>query len=272
MFKPIKALLMLSLLVVIGGCAKSPEAIKQESTLKQLTRTNNSKQAQLETLLSQNRATKKAISSYKEEQVSQRTAMQSSSVAKPPVDQDFAGQQELVLNNDNPDFTEDDLSTAKGAWEQYADLDKQNRATKAEALLNQSLMPTAKREALTWTPTGWHNKKTPHGWLYNRSHLIGYQLSGENNNPKNLITGTQSLNNPLMLAHEMDIATYLKADNKRYVRYTVTPIYRGEELLARGVQLRAQSVGDDQIRFNVYIFNVEPGYKLNYADGTSSKA
>ncbi len=97
-------------------------------------------------------------------------------------------------------------------------------------------MPSAKREPLTWNPTGWHNKKTAHGWLYNRSHLIGYQLTGENNNPKNLMTGTQTLNSPLMLAHEMDIAYYLKQSNDHYVRYEVKPIFRGNELVARGVQ------------------------------------
>jgi DNA-entry nuclease len=132
-------------------------------------------------------------------------------------------------------------------------------------------MPTTKRTALTWDPTGWRNKRTAHGWLYNRSHLIGFQLSGENNNPKNLITGTQTLNNPEMLAHEMDIAYYLKQSDQHFVRYEVKPIYRGDELVARGVQMRAQSTGDNTIRFNVYIFNVEPGYTINYTDGTSVK-
>ncbi|EPC74255.1 DNA-entry nuclease [Lacticaseibacillus paracasei subsp. paracasei Lpp41] len=143
--------------------------------------------------------------------------------------------------------------------------------TDANALLNKSLMPTTKREPLTWNPTGWHNKKTAHGWLYNRSHLIGYQLTGENNNPKNLMTGTQTLNTPLMLAHEMDIAYYLKQSTGHYVRYEVKPIFRGNELVARGVQMRAQSIGDNQVYFNVYIFNIEPGYTINYADGTSTK-
>ncbi|WP_262314800.1 DNA/RNA non-specific endonuclease [Lacticaseibacillus parakribbianus] len=182
----------------------------------------------------------------------------------------YAGDQELTVDNNAPGFAASELSTAHGAWERYANLDADNRAVVADALLNTSLMPTTDRTALTWDPTGWHNRRTAHGWLYNRSHLIGFQLSGENNNPKNLITGTQSLNNPLMLAHEMDIATYLKGSSKRYVRYQVRPIYRGHELVARGVQMRAQSVGDNTIRFNVYIFNVEDGYTINYATGTST--
>lgn len=184
---------------------------------------------------------------------------------------DYTGQQEITVNNNDPAFSKNDLSTAKGAWAAYSDLDSLNRVTDANALLNRSLMPSAKREPLTWNPTGWHNKKTAHGWLYNRSHLIGYQLIGENNNPKNLMTGTQTLNSPLMLAHEMDIAYYLKQSNDHYVRYEVKPIFRGNELVARGVQMRAQSIGDNTIHFNVYIFNVEPGYTINYADGTSTK-
>ena len=184
---------------------------------------------------------------------------------------DYTGQQEITVNNNDPAFSKNDLSTAKGAWATYSDLDSLNRVTDANALLNRSLMPSAKREPLTWNPTGWHNKRTAHGWLYNRSHLIGYQLTGENNNPKNLMTGTQTLNSPLMLAHEMDIAYYLKQSNNHYVRYEVKPIFRGNELVARGVQMRAQSIGDNTIHFNVYIFNVEPGYTINYADGISTK-
>ncbi|OAU78628.1 DNA/RNA non-specific endonuclease [Lacticaseibacillus rhamnosus] len=184
---------------------------------------------------------------------------------------DYTGQQEITVNNNDPAFSKNDLSTAKGAWATYSDLDSLNRVTDANALLNRSLMPSAKREPLTWNPTGWHNKRTAHGWLYNRSHLIGYQLTGENNNPKNLMTDTQTLNSPLMLAHEMDIAYYLKQSNNHYVRYEVKPIFRGNELVARGVQMRAQSIGDNTIHFNVYIFNVEPGYTINYADGTSTK-
>lgn len=177
--------------------------------------------------------------------------------------------QEITVNNNDPGFTASELSTKNGAWTRFSDLDAQNRAGTANAMLNRSLMPTEPRTQLTWKPTGWHNKHLKTGWLYNRSHLIGFQLSGENNNPKNLITGTRSLNSPMMVAHELDIAAYLKSDDTHYVRYEVTPIFRGDELLARGVAMRAQSIGDDTIRFNVYIFNVEDGVTLNYADGTS---
>nr|WP_125675143.1 DNA/RNA non-specific endonuclease [Companilactobacillus keshanensis] len=182
---------------------------------------------------------------------------------------DYTGSQEIVVNNNQPEFSDDDLSTAKGAWQTYGDLDNLNRPTVANALLNTSLMPSAKRERLNWTPTGWHNKKIGSGWLYNRSHLIGYQLTGQNNNPKNLITGTRSLNSPEMQVHEMDVAYYLKKSNSHFIRYRVTPIFRNDELLARGVQMEAQSIGDNSVHFNVYIFNVESGVTLNYNDGTS---
>lgn len=99
--------------------------------------------------------------------------------------------------------------------------------------------------------------------------MIGYALSGENANWKNLITGTAQLNSPEMLRFEMDIKTYLEKSSKNYVCYRVTPIFRGEELLARGVHLMAQSVDSDALALNVYIFNVQEGVVLNYADGSS---
>ncbi|WP_461214249.1 DNA/RNA non-specific endonuclease [Lacticaseibacillus sp. GG6-2] len=181
----------------------------------------------------------------------------------------YNGDQEITINNNDPAFSTSELATTNGAWTRFSDLDRLNRVGAAEAMLNRSIMPTAEREPLTWDPTGWHNKKINGTWIYNRSHLIGYQLSGENNNPKNLMTGTRELNSPLMQAHEDDIAHYLKQSNAHYVRYEVTPVFRGSELLARGVAMRAQSIGDNTIRFNVYIFNVQPSVSLNYADGTS---
>lgn len=182
---------------------------------------------------------------------------------------DYNGTQEIIVNNNEPNFSQADLSTVNGAWQKYGDLDNLNRVTAANALLNVSLMSSAKREPLHWNPTGWHNKRISGGWLYNRSHLIGYQLTGQNNNPKNLMTGTRSLNSPEMLAHEMDIAYYLKQSSSHYIRYRVTPVFRGNELLPRGVQMEAQSVGDNSVHFNVYIFNVQDGVTLNYNDGTS---
>lgn len=179
--------------------------------------------------------------------------------------------QTIEINQNKPTFSKEDLSTANGPWEKFGDLDHLNRATDAEALLNKKLMPTEKRgEISSVTPTGWHNKKINGQYLFNRSHLIGYQLTGQNANWKNLITGTRQLNSPEMLRFEMDIKYYLEKSNKNYVRYSVVPVFRGDELLARGVHMMAQSIGNDDIHFNVYIFNVQEGVNLNYADGTST--
>ncbi|MGM0199238.1 DNA-entry nuclease [Enterococcus sp. DIV1314a] len=185
-------------------------------------------------------------------------------------DLEYDGTQTIEINDKEPIFGPLDLSLENGSWETYGDLDKLNRATSAEAMLNQDLMPTEKRGDISNVePTGWKNKKLGKSYLYNRTHLIGFALSGENDNWKNLITGTTQLNNPEMLRHEMDIKYYLEQDKNNYVRYSVTPIFKDNELLARGVHLMAKSVNDDTIRFNVYIFNIQDGVELNYADGSS---
>lgn len=184
-------------------------------------------------------------------------------------DRNYQGQKVITINRNRPTFSKKALSTKKGAWQSYHNLDFLNRAGEADALLNKRLMPTKAREPLYWNPTAWHNKKIAGGWLYNRSHLIGYQLTGQNNNPKNLITGTRQLNDPGMLKYENQVASYLKSSSRHYIRYRVKPIFRGRELLARGVEMEAQSTGSNAVRFHVYIFNVQDGVKLNYSNGTS---
>lgn len=181
----------------------------------------------------------------------------------------YDGTQTIDVNGGNPTFTTTDLATNHGSWQTYGNLDSHNRPTHADTLINHNMQPTTKREALTVNPTGWRNKKIKSGYLYNRSHLIGYQLTGQNNNPKNLITGTRSLNSPEMLRYEDDIAYYLKNNPNGYVRYQVIPIFKDTELVARGVHMQAQSIGSNIIHFNVYIFNIENGVKINYTDGTS---
>ncbi len=153
-------------------------------------------------------------------------------------------------------------------WQKFSDLDSLNRAGEANAMLHNSMMPKDEREALYVNPTGWKNKKTKTGWLYNRAHLIGFQLSGENNNPKNLMTATRSLNTPCMLEYENRVADYLHETNN-HVRYQVTPVFKDDELVARGVEMQAQSIEDDELQFHVYIFNVEEDMEINYQDGTS---
>lgn len=181
----------------------------------------------------------------------------------------FHEQEIVTVDHNEPRFSKKTLSKGHGPWQTYSNLDYLNRAHAANALLNKKLMPHGQREALTWDPTGWHNKRIASGWLYNRCHLIGYQLTGQNNNPRNLITGTRELNDPDMLKYENEVADYLKESSSNYVRYRVTPVFKGNNLLANGVEMEAKSVGSNAVDFNVYIFNEQPGVVLNYKDGTS---
>lgn len=177
-----------------------------------------------------------------------------------------------VVNHNKPGFSRATLSTKKGPWQRYGHLDGLNRATAANALLNKRLMPKTQRAPLSVNPTGWHNKRIKSGWLYNRSHLIGYQFTGQNNNLRNLITGTRQLNDPGMSRYENRVAAYLKASPKHYVRYRVTPVFKGHDLLARGVKMQMQSIGSNKIRYNLYLPNTQAGMRLNYATGTSKVA
>jgi DNA-entry nuclease len=186
---------------------------------------------------------------------------------------EFKGKQVIELNNNHVTFSKNDLSLSKGSWQLFSSLDSLNRVGVANALLYKSLMPTEEREPLHVDPTGWKNKKViVNGnteWLYNRCHLIGFQLTGQNNNIKNLMTGTRSLNDPDMLVYENKVASYLKTTN-HHVRYQVEPVFRGNELVARGVHMQGKSIEDNNLEFNVYIFNVEQGVTINYADGSST--
>lgn len=178
----------------------------------------------------------------------------------------------ITINQNKATFSKEELSLDKGNWQTFSDLDQLNRVGVANAMLHKSMMPTEKRERLYVSPTGWKNKKvTVNGkteWLYNRSHLIGYQFTGENNNLKNLMTGTRKMNDPDMVLYENKVASYLKKTGN-HVRYQVTPIFKENELVARGVHMMAKSVEDNGIEFNIYIFNVQPGVEINYMDGTS---
>lgn len=179
------------------------------------------------------------------------------------------GYQEIVVNDNIPDFTSDDLSLSEGVWQTFSDLDHLNRVGVANAIIGKESFPTEKREGLSFKPTGWHQKRLDDGqWLYNRSHLIGFQLTGENDNPKNLMTGTRSLNTPHMLNYENQVKSYIE-NTGHHVRYRVTPVFKDNELLARGVQLEAISIEDSSFQFNVYIYNIQEGYELDYVTGSS---
>ncbi len=194
----------------------------------------------------------------------------------------FDGQHQVIMVNDKAQFTAEELSLKNGSWEKYSNLDFLNRVGVAEAMLGKDLMPTSEREDISSVkPTGWKNKKImfngKQDFLYNRSHLIGFQLSGENANVKNLFTGTRALNanfkdeKSSMVYYENLVAGYIKKTN-HHVRYRVTPIFENVELVARGIRLEAQSIEDDTLSFDVYIFNIQPGYEIHYLTGTSKKS
>lgn len=187
---------------------------------------------------------------------------------------DFDGKNIVItIHNNQPTFSAADLSLAKGSWQQFSDLDAKNRVGQADAMLGYDLMPKQKREDISHVyPTGWRQKKMTNGeFLYNRSHLIAHQLTGENANWKNLFTGTEMMNQEYMTQYEQPVANYIK-QTKHHVRYQVKPIFIGDELVCRGVQMQAKSIEDDQISYNVFIYNVEEGYQINYLTGQATKA
>lgn len=190
----------------------------------------------------------------------------------------FDGQQVISVNK-KAQFTSQELSLEKGAWEHYSDLDFLGRVGEANAMLGRELMPQGKREDISFVnPSGWKNKKIifngKKDYLYNRSHLIAFELSGENANVKNLFTGTRALNANFsaeknsMVYYENIIAQYIKTTG-HHVRYRVTPLFKNVELVCRGVRIEAQSIEDQTISFDIYIFNVQPNYEINYLTGTS---
>lgn len=177
------------------------------------------------------------------------------------------------INSNVPFFSESEYTTA--SFEMYGELDSLKRCTTVYASLGKDLMPEGDRESIGMIkPSGWQSIKydcVNGKYLYNRCHLIGWQLSAENANEKNLITGTRYLNVDGMLPFENMVADYIKETNN-HVLYRVTPIFVGSELVARGVVMEGYSVEDrgEGITFCVFIYNVQPGININYADGSSS--
>ena len=184
----------------------------------------------------------------------------------------YDGKPYVVINDNDPDFTDADMTTT--SFESYGELDGLGRCTTAFANIGKDLMPAEKRGSIGEVkPTGWQTAKYDNvdgKYLYNRCHLIGYQLTGENANEKNLITGTRYLNVDGMLPFENMVADYIKETNN-HVLYRVTPVFSGDNLVASGVHMEAKSVEDngDGILFNVYCFNAQPGIAIDYATGNS---
>ena len=178
----------------------------------------------------------------------------------------------VILNENNPNFNEEDLTTK--SFEKYSELDELGRCGVAFANIGRDIMPTEERESIGQVkPTGWQVAKydcVDGKYLYNRCHLIGYQLTAENANAKNLITGTRYMNVEGMLPFENQVAEYVK-ETGNHVLYRVTPIFEGNNLVANGVQIEAKSVEDDGdgILFNIYVYNNQPNIEIDYLTGKS---
>jgi len=185
---------------------------------------------------------------------------------------EYNGDDYVTINNNIPNFDEKEINT--NTFEKYSDLDKLGRCGVAYANLSQELMPTEERGSIGMIkPSGWHTVKYDNvdgKYLYNRCHLIGYQLAGENANEKNLITCTRYTNATVMLKFENEVADYIDKTNN-HVLYRVTPIFEEDNLLATGIQMEALSVEDNGkgIKFNIFIYNIQEGIEIDYKTGES---
>lgn len=185
----------------------------------------------------------------------------------------YSGKAYVYINNGNPGFSDSDLKTK--SYEYYSPRDRLGRCGVVHACIGRDIMPTEDRGSIGMVkPTGWHTVKydcVDGKYLYNRCHLIGFQLTGENANEENLITGTRYMNVTGMLPFENMVADYVK-ETGNHVMYRVTPLFKGNNLLAHGVQMEAYSVEDDGdgICFNVFVYNVQPQITIDYATGGSS--
>ena len=188
----------------------------------------------------------------------------------------YSGSPYCEVNNNQPFFQADKLTTE--SFKQFSELDSLGRCGVAFACIGTDSLPTEERGAIGMIkPSGWHTVRyddiIEDKYLYNRCHLIAFELSGENANPQNLITGTRYMNIKGMLPIENRVHSYVENTNQ-HVMYRVTPVFEGDNLVATGVLMEGYSVEDDGegICFNVFCYNVQPHIKINYADGTSEIA
>ena len=188
---------------------------------------------------------------------------------------DYNGEAYIELNGNIPTFSDSDYSTT--SFEMYSPLDELGRCGVAYANIGVDLMPTEKRGSISNVkPSGWQSVKydnVPGKYLYNRCHLIGYQLTGENDNASNLITCTRFMNATTMLYFEDLTADYIKKTNN-HVLYRVTPIYTDDDLVAKGVQMEISSEEDrcSSLCFNVFVYNIQEGIKIDYKTGLSERS
>ena len=190
---------------------------------------------------------------------------------------EYTGRASVAINNNVPFFNADEKAAGTSSFETYSELDDLRRCGTAYACIGKDIMPTEERGQIGMVkPTGWHTVKydcVDDKYLYNRCHLIAYCLAGENANEKNLITGTRYLNIEGMLPYETLTAKYMDNNPDNHVLYRVTPVFIGNELVARGVLMEGYSVEDNGsgVNFCVFCYNVQPDVEINYTDGESSQ-
>lgn len=196
---------------------------------------------------------------------------------------DYSGFDTVIISDNKTNFTKYDIEHIKG--EHYSNLDSLGRCGSAYAMIDYSMMPTEERGDIgDVKPSGWHQEKYPGivnsepPYLYNRCHLIAFMLTGQNANEKNLITGTRYFNAELMLPYETEVAQYLYENDiadingdYKHVLYRVTPYFKEDEIVARGIEIEAYSVEDEgkSLSIHVFIYNVQPGIEIDYKTGKS---
>lgn len=184
----------------------------------------------------------------------------------------YTGVFAVEVNGGLPIFSEEEL--ASGEFEYYSELDGLGRAGVCEAMIGPDMMPSEKRGSIGMIrPSGWHTVRydfIEDKYLYNRCHLIAYMLTGQNANERNLVTGTRAMNVEGMLPYEIRVADYIK-DTGNHVLYRATPLFAGDELVCRGLELEARSIEDGGrgLSFNVYVYNEQPGVTIDHQSGES---
>lgn len=279
-FRQLAVLLMILSLLFVPACGDVSQSAGQNQTTTEQT-ASQEKAGQTVKKKDTKASTKK--STKKSSQTTKKTTGKKTNSAKKSTGKTskkvslknipaYSGKAYVEVNGNKPYFTKKDLT--KKAFEKYSALDSLGRCGVAYANVCLDTMPTEKRGAIGMIkPTGWHTVKYDHvdgKYLYNRCHLIGYQLTAENANERNLITGTRYLNVDGMLPFENMVADYVK-ETENHVLYRVTPMFDGDDLIAKGVLMEAKSMEDNGVgvSYCVFVYNVQPGVTIDYATGES---
>lgn len=260
---------LISLMMFMCGCDTNSSSASSHTA--QTTAVSSTSKTVINSQATPNTTTSSNASSASTSQALQsgKKLTESASLSKVP---EYTGKDFEIINNNIPLFSDEYLSSQ--SYEFYGDLDSLGRCTVGIANISKDIMPTEKRGSIGMIkPSGWHLDKydfVDGKYLYNRCHLVGYQLSGENANEKNLITGTRYMNIGRMLDIENQVAEYCRTSNN-HVLYRVTPIFVGNELVARGVLMEAKSCEDNghSICLCVFCFNVQPNVTIDYATGNN---